>query len=45
MGPLDEVEWSAFDGAVEEGAVEIHDDEDAARVVQEEWLCGGLGEV
>lgn len=45
MGALDEVEWSALDGAVEESAVEIHDDEDAARVVEEEWLCGGLDEV
>lgn len=30
---LDEVEGPALVGAVEEGAVEVHDDEDAARLL------------
>lgn len=34
VGPLDEVEGVALVGAVEQRAVEVHDDEDAARVAE-----------
>lgn len=34
VGPLDEVEGVALVGAVEERAVEVHDDEDAARLAE-----------
>lgn len=34
VGPLDEVEGVALVGAVEECAVEVHDDEDAARLAE-----------
>lgn len=45
VGPLDEVERVALVGTVEERAVEIHDDEDAARLAEGERGRQGLGDV
>lgn len=45
VGPLDEVEGVALVGAVEQRAVEVHDDEDAAGVAEGRRQREGLGDV